>query len=168
MIFGRIGIGPATGAFVVTSVKGIRKLLNKKAAQCRGVNHPLIVAVLNWSTFATQREVEWAVRGATVIRYNLGDRDSVQPVRETDGYWHPATATRRPSLRSDVSEHLHVSRVAAELPTLWLNPWAHNPIRGRLPFQTHTAHDTGEVFLAMEATTAPETLFNLPPNWPGF
>lgn len=66
------------------------------------------------------------------------------------------------------SEHLHVSRVAAELPTLWLNPWAHNPIRGRLPFQTHTAHDTGEVFLAMEATTAPETLFNLPPNWPGF
>jgi hypothetical protein len=66
------------------------------------------------------------------------------------------------------SEHLHVSRVAAELPTLWLNSWAHNPIRGRLPFQTHTAHNTGEVFLAMEATTAPETLFNLPPNWPGF
>jgi hypothetical protein len=55
---GRIGIGPGSGAFVVESVDEIRDIVRGKAKQCRGVDAPLIVAILNWTTFATPREVE--------------------------------------------------------------------------------------------------------------
>jgi hypothetical protein len=51
---------------------------------------------------------------------------------------------------------------------MWLNPWANNPLHTGFPFETHTAHDTGEVFLSAEAATSPDALFNLPSNWPGF
>jgi hypothetical protein len=166
---GRIGIGPGSAAFVVQSVDAIRKLLGKKALQCDGVDAPLIVAVLNWSTFATQREMEWAVFGSTVTKYDLGDRDSVQTVREADGYWHPGPPPRGSRVSAVMlSEHLHVSQVVNELPTLWLNTWATKPLLQLAPFQTRTAHDTGQVFLAAEAAISPQTIFDLPPDWPGF
>ncbi|WP_133055954.1 hypothetical protein [Mycolicibacter longobardus] len=37
-------IGPASGAFVVTSVESLRKLLSKKSSQCKGVSRPLMIA----------------------------------------------------------------------------------------------------------------------------
>jgi hypothetical protein len=164
---GRIGIGPGSAAFVVQSVDAIRKLVGKKALQCDGVDAPLIVAVLNWSTLATPRGVEEATFGSTATRYRLHDSASVKKVRETDGYWHPGPPPRGGRVSAVMfSEHLHASRVAAELPTLWLNPWAHKPIADRLPFEMHTAHDTGEVFQAAEVSTSPEVVFGLPPKWP--
>lgn len=90
-------------------------------------------------------------------------------VRNTDGYWHPGPPPRGANISAVLyGEHIRSSRVVAELPTLWLNPWAHKPIKDRLPFETHTARDTGEVFHAAEATISPESVFNLPSDWPGF
>jgi hypothetical protein len=42
-------------------------------------------------------------------------------------------------------EDIQTARVVAKLPRLWLNPWAHKPITDSLPFDTHTARDTGEL-----------------------
>jgi hypothetical protein len=42
------------------------------------------------------------------------------------------------------------------------------PISVELPFETHSAHDTGEVFVSREATGSAETLFGLSSEWPGF
>jgi hypothetical protein len=163
---GRIGIGPGSGAFVIESVDEIRSIVRGKAKQCRGVDAPLIVAILNWTTFATPVEVEEALFGSAAVRHN---GTSAYMIRAEDGYWHPGPPPRGSSISAIMfGEHIHTSRIVAELPSLWLNPWTHKPITYQLPFETHTAYDTGEVLLAMEATTSPELIFELPRNWPGF
>jgi hypothetical protein len=163
---GRIGIGPSSGAFQIQSVNEIRAILKDKAKQCRGVDAPLVVAILNWTTFATPREVEDALFGSAAIQR---DSQSANMIRMANGYWHPGPPLRGTSISAVMfGEHLHTSRVTAELPTLWLNPWASRPLTERLPFVTHTAHDTGEVFLAAATSASPDAVFGLAPDWPGF
>jgi hypothetical protein len=163
---GRIGFGPGGGAFPIQSVGEIRKMIKDKASQCRGVDAPLIVAIANWTTFASAREVEEALFGSRAIKRN---ELSAYMIRARDGYWYPGPPPRGSSISAIMfGEHIHTSQVVGKLPTLWLNPWAHKPILAQLPFETHTAHDTGEVFLLAEASTSPDALFDLPSNWPGF
>jgi hypothetical protein len=151
---------------MVESVDEIRDIVRGKAKQCRGVDAPLIVAILNWTTFATPRDVEEALFGSHAVRRN---DHSANMIRASDGYWHPGPPPRGSSISAIMfGEHIHTSRVVAELPTLWLNPWARNPITRRLPFETHTATTTGEVFLAAEANTSPDAIFDLRRDWPGF
>jgi hypothetical protein len=162
--------GPPSGTFVVSSVEGIRELLVEKASQCRGVDAPLIVAVLNRTTFASLDQVDQAVFGSETIS-RLHDIESDQIVRETvrgaDGYWRPGPPPRGGQISAVMfGEHLHASRILAGLPTLWLNPWANKPLREPPPFTTRTIRDTGEVFVAMEATTSAEVVFGLPSDWP--
>jgi hypothetical protein len=116
---GRIGIGPASTDWVIRSAEAIRDLLDKKARQCKEVDAPLVVAVLNWATFPTLKEMEHAVFGSTAVRYELHDRDSVRSIRNTDGYWHPGPPPRGSRVSAVIfGERLHPSRVAAELPSL--------------------------------------------------
>lgn len=141
-------------------------MIKDKASQCRGVDAPLIVAIANWTTFASAREVEEALFGSRAIKRN---ELSAYMIRARDGYWYPGPPPRGSSISAIMfGEHIHTSQVVGKLPTLWLNPWAHKPILAQLPFETHTAHDTGEVFLLAEASTSPDALFDLPSNWPGF
>jgi hypothetical protein len=166
---GRIGIGPASSAWVIKSAQAIRDLLDKKARQCKEVDAPFVVAVLNWASFPTLREMADPAFGSTGVQYELHDSNSVRGIRYTDGYWHPGPPPRGSRVSAVMfAEHLHPSRVVAELPSMWLNPWANDPLHTGFPFETHTAHDTGEVFLAREASTSPDVLFDLPSDWPGF
>jgi hypothetical protein len=162
---GRIGMGPGNWAFPIQSADEIRAILKDKAKQCRGADAPVIVAILNWTTFATLREVEQALFGSAAIRHN---GRSACMIRATDGYWHPGPPPRGSSISAIMFGAVYASRVVAELPALWLNPWADKPISEQLPFETRTADNTGDVFLAAEARTNPEMVFELPPSWPDF
>ena len=103
--------------------------------------------MLNWTTFGSPDKVDQAVFGSQGISYRL-----------EDGYWHPGPPPRGGRVSAVMfSQHLCASRVLAELPTLWLNPWANKPLLDRLPFATRTAHDTGEVFLAAESYYHPRS-----------
>jgi hypothetical protein len=137
---GRIGIGPASTDWVIKSAEAIRDLLDKKARQCKEVDAPLVVAVLNWATFPTLREMEHAAFGSTAVRYELHDRDSVRSIGNTDGYWHPGPPPRGSRVSAVIfGERLHPSRVAAELPSLWLNPWANIPLDARFPMVSRSS-----------------------------
>lgn len=163
---GRIGIGPSSGAFPVQSVDEIRDILKSKAKQCRGVDAPLIIAMLNWSTFASPREVEEALFGSECIRYNS---NSPKRFRASNGYWNPGPPAKGSGISALIfGEHISAYRVSDELPTLWSNPWARQPLTGSLLLETHTAHDTGEVFETAPALITASEVFGLGPEWPGF
>ena len=163
---GRIAYGPSTGMFVVTAVDGIRRVLEKKASQCRGVDSPLVIAMLSRAVFARQHELARACFGSDAIKLDETG-SAAELVQQADGYWRPQPHPHGRRVSAVLfSEHLHASRIAAELPTLWVNPWANNPIADQLPFETRTAHNTGHVFLASEGTSSPAEAFGLPTDWP--
>jgi hypothetical protein len=162
---GRIGIGPASTAWVIKSAEAIRELLDKKARQCKEADAPFV----DWASFPTLREMADAAFGSTGVQYELHDSNSVRGIRYSDGYWHPGPPSRGSRVSAvTFAENPHPSRVLAELPSMWLNPRANNPLHAGFPFETHTAHDTGQVFQAREASTSPDVLFDLPSDWPGF
>lgn len=163
---GRIGVGPGSGAFAVASVDEIRDIVAGKARQCRGADLPLVVAILNWTTFATDREVEQALYGSEALRH---EGRTASMIRSTDGYWHPGPPSRGRSVSAAMfGDSIHVSRVGNELPSLWRNPWATMPIGDELPLVTFTARDTGEVVRTSDSAVSPATLFGLASDWPGF
>lgn len=165
-----IAVGPVRGAYPTSTIEDFRETLGGKAYQCRGVDAPLIVAVLNWSSFAGLDDVEKAVFGSTAIRYNLGDSNSVRGVRLSDGYWHPGPPRLKGASVSAVmfSEHLRPWRVAQELPTVWTNPWAKSPLTSTLPLATQTAENNGRVYWSASQETSPPELFGIAADWPGF
>ncbi|WP_144972154.1 hypothetical protein [Mycobacteroides abscessus] len=162
---GRIGLGPAKGPFAVQSVGEIRDILKGKAKQCRAVDAPLIVAILNWSMFARLNEVNRALFGSAVVQ---SGRDTTQLVQGTDGYWHPGPPPRGSVVSAVLfGESVSHSRVAAGLPRLWRNPWAQRPLQDDLPFEAHAADpDTGEVVVTAHETIPASTVFGLSAGWP--
>jgi hypothetical protein len=161
---GRIGFGPGNSAFPIQSVGEIREILKEKAHQCRGVDAPLVVGILNQTTFATLDLVEQALFGSDVIRHN---HHSARLMRAEDGYWHPGPPRRGSSISAIMfGQHIGMTRVAVELPTLWLNPWAHMPFENQVRLETHSAYDTGEGFVAAHAGVLPADVFDVLPNWP--
>jgi ferredoxin len=59
---------------------------------------------------------------------------------------------------------LRAWRVTSDLPELWMNPWATNPLTQLSPFAT-VAVDGGN-FVRSSATKTAEEVFGLPPDWP--
>ncbi|WP_199253852.1 hypothetical protein [Mycolicibacterium mengxianglii] len=162
-----VGRYPMSGVYIVTSTEDIRKLLKAKATQCRGVNAPLIIAVHNYSTFAHDDDMEEALYGSVAYQYYEDVRDSTQPIRQPNGYWHPGPPARGADVSAVMfSEHLHPYNVADVLPSLWLNPWAARPLSGKMPLQKHTATDNGTPYVAEESEVAADKVFGLPNGWP--
>jgi hypothetical protein len=160
---------PFSGVYMVTSVADIRKLLKDKASQCRRADAPLVIAVHNCSAFAKEDDIEKAAFGSLAYNYYEGVSDSVWWSRVPDGYWHPGPPPRGATLSAVMfNERLTPYNVADALPNLWVNPWAEKRIRTRLPIRAYSAYDSGEVYLAAEATASAADLFGLPAGWPGF
>ena len=53
--------------------------------------------------------------------------------------------------------------MASELPELWINPWAVNPIPSLAPFAAITVDDSGD-FARTDPSTTAAHLFGLSPN----
>lgn len=165
-------IGPIVSLFGESSVARLRKLISKKVSQCNGVEESLIVAVLSRMAFARFDQVDQALFGAEVIQYALSpDGKSAhfaQHVRKSDGLWHPGPPARGTRLSGVLfAEQLGPAHVANYLPSLWINPWAANPLIGALPFRRRSASAAGDVFRESDAKSDARTILGLPPQWPG-
>ncbi len=168
----RLLFGPVVAGFPGNSVEGFRRLLKKKATQCRGVQDPLVVAILGQKLFARDQELDQALFGTEQLVYRLNEdlteAQFAQFVRQPDGFWYPRPPVRGGRISGVLfAEHLYVGSAASRLPTLWTNPWADNPLPEDLPFPTRTASDRGDVLVESDASAKPHTVFHLPEGWPG-
>ncbi|WP_052960269.1 hypothetical protein [Mycobacterium sp. EPa45] len=161
---GRIGVGPGSGAFPVESAIEIRKILKDKREQGRAHSGSLAVAILNWTIFARPSEVEDALFGSHAVSSN-GESASI--VRAADGFWNPGPPPRGAGVSAVLfAQRISMSRPFTELPTMWLNPWAHQTLTVQLPLEAHTCDDSGLVFKPVEASADTEAIFGSPPDWP--
>jgi hypothetical protein len=163
-----IGTYPMTGAFINDEMLRLRDIVKRKGRHYGVPDIPFMVAVLNTSGFVTDGEVTEALFGTEAVEYIPGDRSSVRRVRQRDGYWRLGPPKRGSRVSAVLlGENIYPWRVVAEMPKLWINPWADLPLSDALPMQTYTAHDTGEVYEARTGTL-PNSLFGLSTDWPGF
>ena len=164
-----IGVYPSVGAFISNEMLQLRDLVKRKGAHYGLPDRPLAVAVLNTSGFAEDREVNEALLGTEVAQHTPGQRDSVQVVRQRDGYWRQGPPKRGARVSAVLVGHnIYPWRITADTPKLWINPWADNPMTDSPPLETYTARNTGEVHQTRTASVTPAAIFSLDPGWPGF
>jgi hypothetical protein len=110
-----------------------------------------------------------ALFGTEAIGNYTGGRDSIRPNRQHGGYWRQGPPKRGSRVSAVLlGEHIYPWRIVAEMPKLWINPWAEVPLSNAPPLQTFAAHDTGEIYDATTSTATPDSIFQLPDGWPGF
>jgi hypothetical protein len=161
-----IAIYPMNGARTLDEQGKIRAVLRKKGSRYGALDEPLIVALLSWSSFTDAREMTNAAFGSLAVTYFEHDLASGKLVRQRDGYWRPPPSARGSRIAAVLFAEAELKpwTVDKTLPELWLNPWAPTPVTAALPFATHTADNNGSI-ISMPATSAPQNLLNLAPEW---
>jgi hypothetical protein len=163
-----IGSYPITGGFTGNEMLRYRDIVKRKGQHYGLPDKPFMVAVLNTSAFLEQNEVAEALFGSRAVAYYQGQPESVRSVRKRDGYWRQGPPKRGSRVCAVLDgENIYPWRVSAQLPKLWINPWAEKPGNATLPFATFTAHDTGEVHQTDNGTSA-DAVFDLSADWPRF
>lgn len=163
-----IGGYPLIGGVTNNEMFRYRDLVKHKGGHYGSPDKPFVVAVLNAGTFLDQDEVAEAMFGTKAVEYFEGRPNSVRTVRRRDGYWRQGPPRRGARVSAVLDgENIYPWRPSAQLPKLWINPWADLPLTATLPFDTLTAHDSGEVHQTRSGNTA-ESLFGLSAEWPGF
>jgi hypothetical protein len=152
-----LGSLPGSGVFVIQNAERIREAVRAKGRHygaLGSLDKPLVVTVLSVNNIAEQRDVTDAVFGSIAISYVQGDRSSVKPIRQQDGYWRGPDSDRGARVSAVLFSHdLQPWSVASHLPAAWINPWADKRINGHPPFATITATDEGEIIETPTDTT---------------
>ena len=87
-------------------------------------------------------------------------------MRIPDGYWRPGTDPRGTRISAVLfGNTLRESNVASNLPELWINTWATNPLPQLQPFATLAVDGDGN-FVSGNATRTAADVFGLPSEWP--
>ncbi|MGU3652518.1 hemin-binding protein [Mycolicibacterium sp. A43C] len=158
-----IAITGAGGVRVLSEEEPIREILRKKGKKYGDLGAPFIVALLDRSSFARDREMTGAAFGSVALTYSMGDTSSARLIRQPDGYWRPPPEDRRGRRIAGVlfaEAVITPWSVDSSLPGLWLNPWAETPVPGGMPFATNTIDDTGALSTT-PAQITPQDLFGL-------
>ncbi|ORB87509.1 hypothetical protein B1987_13675 [Mycobacterium kansasii] len=163
-----IGMYPMTGGFIDNDMLRYRDTVKHKGGHYGLPDKPFMVAVLNTSGFLEHDDVAAALFGREAIEYYQGQRGSVKSFRRRDGYWRQGPPKRGSRVSAVLDgENIYPWRASAQLPKLWVNPWAEKPLTATLPSVTFTANDSGEVHQT-ETGISPEAVFGLGADWPGF
>lgn len=163
-----IGSYPTIGGSINNDTLRYRNLVSRKGRHYGQPDKPFVVAVLNTSGFLDQDEVAEALFGLRAVEYYEGQSESLRVVRRRDGYWRQGPQRRGTRVSGLLDgENIYPWRVSAQMPKLWVNPWAEKPLADPLPFTTITARDTGEVHQIKNGTSA-DAVFGLNTDWPGF
>jgi hypothetical protein len=163
-----IGIYPVIGGWTNNEVSRYYGTVKGKGGRYGTPDKPFVVAVLNTSPFLEQDEVAEALLGTDAFAYYPEEPQFVKTVRRRDGYWRQGPPERGVRVSAVLDgNNIYPWQVSARLPKLWINPWATHPVNAALPFDTLTAHDTGEVY-QKESETSANAVFGLNPDWPGF
>ncbi len=163
-----IGGYPLTGGIINDEMFRYRDIIRRKGRHYGLPDKPFVIAVLNTSAFLDEDDVAEALFGTRAVEYYRGQPQSMKSVRTRDGYWRQGPPKRGSRVSAVLDgENIYPWRVSAQLPKLWINPWAETSANAALPFATFTAHDAGEVYQREKGTSA-EAVFDLSSDWPGF
>jgi hypothetical protein len=147
-----IAIYPTRPATFSQDVDQLRKTLNKKGANYSKLDNapldrPLITAITSWSSL-DESELREALFGPR------------------SGYWRNESDPRGTRMSAVLfGNTMRAWRAADQLPELWLNPWATNPLHETEPFATVTTDD-GVNSVRTPASTTAAAVFGLAPGWP--
>jgi hypothetical protein len=123
------------------------------------LNTPLVVAVLSVAGFAEQEDVTDAMFGRKAVEVRRDDPRSVQVVRQRNGYWRGPSSPRGTRVSGVLFSHdVRPWSVASHLPSLWINPWALNPLSEHEPLGSIIAADDGRI-ISRDATRTPDGVF---------
>jgi len=123
---------------------------------------PLVVAVLSVAGLAEQEDVTDAMFGRKELRYYPGDPPTVEVVRQRNAYWRAPPSTRGNRVSGVLFSYgMRPWSVASHLPSLWISPWALNPLTEHSPFSSITVEDDGRI-IERNATAGPPDVFALP------
>lgn len=152
-----LGSLPSPRTFIVRNAEHIRNAVRDKGGHygtLGSLDKPLIAAVLSVNNFAHQQDVTDAMFGSIAISYIKGDRSSVKPIRQKDGYWRGPDSGRGARVSAVLFSHdMQPWSVASHLPAAWINPWADKRIDDHPPLSTITATDDGEIVETPSETT---------------
>lgn len=155
----------------VRNEEPLRDAIARKASECRGLDAPLVIAVLVARQYAHEHQVESALFGIDACEYDYEpSRLCVTGVRETrmpGGLWSPGSG--RPEVAGVLAgvrlDHFSFAKLA---PTLWTNPLIRRsslPVATSLPWHHRWIDDTGR--LQTGPIPTPAGFFGLDPRWPG-
>jgi hypothetical protein len=163
---GLIGIYPGGGGWA--DPDRIRDALHaKRASQYDTRLAPYVVAILDGHPLSGPDVLMDALYGDDAIEISRGAARPSEAVsiRKSNGYWQPARNTRLSAVL--YGRELMPWSVASIAPTMWLNPWAQNPLPTRLPWVSHAEVDKDGMIAFSEPAIPPHRHFGLPSGWPG-
>lgn len=159
---------PGMSGYPAAVSAGIRPVLDGKASKYGDLEAPYVLAVWVMSPMASESTPAEALFGIA-LPVGDGTHSTGLPlmVDERDGLWTPARPGRLSAVLSANSMHFNYSAVCRYLPRIWHNPWAEHPISQDLPFGASRVSKDETSITNEPATTSPDALFELPPDWPG-
>jgi hypothetical protein len=155
----------------VQNEEPLRDAIARKASECRGLDAPLVIALLVARQYGNEHQVESALFGVDTYESDYEpSRLCVTDASETrmpGGLWSPA------GMRSEVAgvlagvrlDHFSFVKIA---PTLWTNPLTRRSslaFATALPWHHRWIDDTGR--LQTGPIPTPARFFGLDPRWPG-
>jgi hypothetical protein len=152
----RIGIPPTPAAVFIHDVGKIRDKLEDKGSKYsslkRPLDEPLIVALQFWNS-VDEFEFRNALFGDVRLTWLENDvAGTLRTVRIPDGYWGPGSDPQGSRISAVLfGNTLRESNFASNLPELWINPWATNPLPQLEPFAT-VAIDDDRNFVRKDAS----------------
>ncbi len=128
------------------------------------LNTPLVIAVLSIAGSAEEEDVTDAMFGRRTVQYQPGNPPSVEVVSPRNGgYWRGPPAPRGTRVSGVLfSQDMRPWSVASHLPSVWMNPWALNPLAEHPPLSSITVEDNGRI-IREDATAGPHDVFELAP-----
>lgn len=162
-----LGIYPAT-AGVVNDKEMVRKTMKRKGSHYGIPDKPFVVALLCMSSFMEDGDIEQALFGSLAYQYYVGEprRREGQWVRQRDGFWMRGTQPRGTRVSAVLAgTDLMPWCPARQLPRLWLNPWATQPLIVTDPFPTATVNNHGRV-VSTDTNVEAHVILGLPKGWP--
>jgi hypothetical protein len=162
-----LGIYPAMAGFV-NDKERVRKALNRKGGHYGLPDKPLVVALLCMSSFMDNDGMEQALFGSLAYRYYINEPNREgQWVRQRDGFWTRGAQPRGTRVSAVLAgTGLMPWSPAHQLPRLWLNPWATQPLIATDPFPTATVDHHSLVNFA-DTDVEAHMVLGLPKEWPG-
>ncbi|MDC5611720.1 hypothetical protein OIN81_17870 [Acinetobacter baumannii] len=153
------------GATWIDSWTPIRKAIQKKTDRYGQLDLPLVVAV-NVRSFRLQLTDEMqALFGGEKLTFNLGDLNSPNFCKHTDGAWLGPTGPRgRKCSGAWLFENISPYNLANVKHSLYVNPWAYKPLpNSAFIMPNRHVYESGVKLIVGSSF---KEIFNLSPNWP--
>lgn len=164
-----ICISGGGGMVLVRNEEPLRDAIEKKVRACKGLDAPVIVAVLLAREYGHEHQVESALLGVDACEYEYDPTTlavaDVRAVRTPGGLWspHDKSASVAGVLAGVRLDMFTLSTIG---PTLWTNPLAQRaplPVAPDLPWQHRWVDDSGR--LQVGPIPEPAGFFELAPSY---